>query len=199
MLRELTLCGAAALLAAPPAARPADARPTVVTQGAAAPSEPLPAGGDFSLTDHDGRRFELRQLRGKVVLLYFGYATCTEACPAMLTKVASVHRLLGPSKGSVNFVLVTVDPRRDTPQKLKSYLGHFRVGATGLTGGKAEIDEVAARYGVKYEMEQSDSALGYHVSHTTDLFLIDRAGKLRGRFKHDARAAEIAAGVRELL
>lgn len=199
MLRELTLCGAAVALAASPAARPAPARPAAGARSAAAQSEQLPAGGDFALTDHDGRRFELKRLRGKVVLLYFGYATCTEACPAMLTKVSSVYRLLGRSKDSAAFVLVSVDPQRDTPRKLKSYLGYFRVPATGLTGSRAEIDEVVARYGARYEIEKSDSALGYHVSHTTDLFLIDRAGKLRRRFKHDERAARIAAGIRELL
>ena len=200
MLRELILCGVAIGLTASPAAQPTTARATAGAQKATArKSESLPAGGDFTLTDHDGRRFELRRLRGKVVLLYFGYATCTEACPAMLTKVSSVYRMLGPSKGAVAFVLVSVDPQRDTPQKLKDYLSYFRVGATGLIGSKAEIDEVVARYGARYEVEKSDSALGYHVSHTTDIFLIDQAGKLRRRYKHDDRAAEIAAGIRELL
>ena len=199
MLRELILAAAVVAPTTPPALRPAPARPIAGTQGATAQSKMPPAGGDFALTDQDGRRFELKRLRGKVVLLYFGYTTCTEACPAMLTKVSSVHRLLGPSKESVAFVLVSVDPQRDTPQKLKSYLGYFRVGATGLTGSRAEIDEVVARYGASYEVEKSDSALGYHVSHTTDLFLIDRAGALRRRFKHDERAAEIAAGIKNLL
>lgn len=199
MLRKLILGTAAALLASPPAARPATPRLPSQLSSAVAQSEATSAGGDFALTDHDGRRFELKRLRGKVVLLYFGYATCTEACPAMLTKVSSVYRLLGRSKDSAAFLLVSVDPLRDTPPKLKSYLGYFRVPATGLTGSRAEIDEVAARYGARYEIERSDSALGYHVSHTTDLFLIDRAGKLRQRFRHDERAAEIAARVRELL
>jgi protein SCO1 len=199
MLRKITLCAAALLPAASPAARPAAAHTSHQSSGGAALPEATPAGGDFALTDQDGRRFELKQLRGKVVLLYFGYATCAEACPAMLTKVSSVYRLLGGSKGRVAFLLVSVDPRRDTPQKLKSYLGYFRVPATGLTGSREEIDRVVARYGARYEIEESDSALGYHVSHTTDLFVVDRAGKLRRRFRHDERAAEIAAGIKELL
>lgn len=193
MLRELILCGAVAAQVAAPARQPA------VSQSAAARPETPAAGGDFALTDQDGRRFNLRQMRGKVVLLYFGYATCTEACPATLAKVASVYRLLGPSKEAVAFVLVSVDPRRDTPRKLKSYLGYFRVAATGLTGSRAEIDEVVARYGARYEIKESDSALGYHVDHTTDLFLVDRAGKLCRRFRHDERAARIAAEIKELL
>jgi protein SCO1/2 len=157
------------------------------------------AGGDFTLTDHEGRSFNLSQLRGRVVLLYFGYTSCTEACPLMFSKVSAAYRLLGEDKEKVSVLLVTVDPERDTREKLKQYLHYFKLNATGLTGEREEIDAVTNRYGAKYEIEKSNSALGYHVNHTTDLFLIDQSGKLRHRIKHDDSPAAMAYMVRQLL
>ena len=160
--------------------------------------DPPGEGGDFTLNDFDGKRFELKELRGRVVLLYFGYTSCTEACPVMLTKVSAVFKRLGPLAGQVSVVLVTLDPARDTPDKLKKYLQYFKVNGIGLTGKKEEIDRVVEQYGAKYEVEKSDSALGYHINHTTDLYLIDRSGKLQHRFKHDDKSETIAEGIKRL-
>lgn len=157
------------------------------------------SGGDFALIDQDGKRFELKELRGKVVLLYFGYTSCTEACPLMLTKVSSVFRLLGQLREEVSVLLVTLDPARDTPLKLKQYLQYFKVNGIGLTGTKEEIDKVVEQYGARYEVERGDSAMGYHINHTTDLYMIDRSGKLRQRFKHDERAETISKAIKQLL
>jgi protein SCO1/2 len=156
-------------------------------------------GGDFSLTDHHGKPFHLQSQRGKIVLLYFGYTTCTEACPTMLATVARAYRVLGERAAQVQFLLLSVDPKRDPAEKLKTYLDYFRVNAIGLTGTKEAIDKVVKQYGARYEIEPSDSALGYHISHTTDLYLIDQQGKLRHRFNHHDSSATIAAGVKERL
>lgn len=154
---------------------------------------------DFTLMDHDGRQFNLSQLRGKVVLLYFGYTSCTEACPTMLIKVSSALKILGQSREKVAVLLITLDPERDTKEKLKKYLQYFKVNGLGLTGRKEEIDKVVEQYKARYEVEKSDSALGYHISHTTDLYLIDQSGKLQHRFKHDDHAQTVASGLKRLL
>jgi len=157
------------------------------------------AGGDFSLTDHDGKRFKLGDQRGKVILLFFGYTSCTEACPIILGRINSVFKQLGGDADKALAVFVSVDPRRDTTQVLREYVHYFSAHTVALTGTRNEIDAVVKQYGARYEIEKSSSALGYHINHTTDIYLIDRQGALRDRFKHTDRAELIAASVRRFL
>ena len=116
-------------------------------------TETLPAGtrdnraDDFALTDQNGRSFHLSQLRGKVVLLFFGYTHCPDACPTTMAKLSRVSKLLGPDAGSVMILFASVDPDRDTPNILKSYLAYFHMNSIGLTGTKEEIDAVVKQYG----------------------------------------------------
>jgi protein SCO1/2 len=156
------------------------------------------AGGDFNLTDHNGEKFRLADQRGKVILLFFGYTSCTEACPVILSRVNSVFKQLGLVQEKALAVFISVDPQRDTQQVLREYVKYFSAHTVALTGKKEEIDAVVKQYGAKYEIEKSDSALGYHVSHTTDIYLIDQRGALRSRFKHTDRAALIVEGVKRL-
>jgi len=156
-------------------------------------------GGDFTLTDHNGQRFGLQQQRGKVVLLFFGYTFCTEACPVALGKVKQVYHLLGDGQKQVQTIFVSVDPQRDTPAVLKDFLQYFSVGAIGLTGTKDEIDAVVKQYQAHYQIEQSDSAAGYHVSHSTYLYAIDQQGLVKGRFKHTDPPEAIAESVKQLM
>ena len=156
------------------------------------------AGGDFTLTDHNGEKFRLADQRGKVILLFFGYTSCTEACPVILSRVNSVFKQLGPEREKAMAIFISVDPQRDTPQVLREYVKYFSAHTIALTGKKEEIDAVVNQYGAKYEIEKSDSALGYHVSHTTDIYLIDQRGALQARFKHTDGAALMVAGVKRL-
>src|SRR5262249_24566012 len=137
--------------------------------------------------------------RGQVVLLFFGYATCPDACPTMLAKLASVYKTLGQKKDRVLTVFVSVDPARDTPAALKKYLAYFRLNAVGLTGTKEEIDAVVKQYGAYYEIEKSASALGYHINHSTTLYVIDQSGAVKSQFKHTDKPDAIAAAVRLLI
>src|SRR5262245_57107554 len=155
-------------------------------------------GGDFTLTDHNGEKFRLADQRGKVILLFFGYTSCTEACPVILGRINSVFKQLGPDREKALAVFISVDPQRDTPQVLREYVKYFSAHTVALTGKTEEIDAVVKQYGAKYEIEKSDSALGYHVSHTTDIYLIDHRGALQSRFKHTDRAAFIVEGVKHL-
>lgn len=171
-----------------------------VLQAVAAAQQPgaETAGGDFTLTDHNGAQFRLAEQRGKVILLFFGYTSCTEACPVILSRINSVFKQLGPDREKVLAVFISVDPQRDTPQVLREYIKYFSAHTVALTSRKEELDAVVRQYGAKYEIEKSDSALGYHVSHTTDIYLIDQRGALRSRFKHTERAALLVEGVKRL-
>jgi protein SCO1 len=166
--------------------------------GTTAAAQQSAAGGDFTLTDHNGETFCLADQRGKVILLFFGYTSCTEACPVILSRVNGVFKQLGPERGKAMAVFISVDPQRDTPQALREYVNYFSAHTVALTGKKEEIDAVVKHYGAKYEIEKSESALGYHVSHTTDIYLIDQRGVLQARFKHTDSAALMAAGVKRL-
>src|SRR5258708_27696292 len=120
-------------------------------------------GGDFALTDDKGAPFNLGGQRGKVVLLFFGYTSCPDACPATMTKLSSVYKGLGADRDRVLTIFISVDPERDTPEALGKYMRYFGLNAVGLTGKKAEIDAVVKQYGASYAIEKSDSALGYHI------------------------------------
>lgn len=175
--------------------------------GCSAPAAPkasalpvMDGGGDFSLIDHDGQPFSLTSQRGKVVLVFFGYTFCPDACPTTLSKLSSVYRKLGDDASKVKTLYITVDPERDTPDVLKADLGNFRIDAIGLTGAKAEIDTVVQQYGAAYEIVQTpDSAAKYTVSHTTTLYALDPKGRIRTKFRYEATVDEIVDGIHAIL
>ncbi len=160
----------------------------------------MEGGGDFSLTDHDGKPFQLASQRGKVVLIFFGYTFCPDACPTTLSKLSSVYRKLEDDASKVKTLYISVDPERDTPDVLKADLGNFRIDAIGLTGAKAAIDAVVQQYGAAYEIVPTpDSAAKYTVSHTTTLYALDPQGRIRMKFRYEATVDEIVEGVRAIL
>jgi protein SCO1/2 len=160
----------------------------------------LPIGGDFSLTDHNGQRFELSSMRGKAALIFFGYTSCPDACPTTMSKLASVYRILGNDAKRVKTLYISVDPQRDTPAVLKADLGSFDVDALGLTGTKTEIDKVVTLYGAQYEITPTpDSAAKYSVSHTTSLYALDVNGRTRIEFGYEATVGEIVEGIKAIL
>jgi protein SCO1/2 len=169
--------------------------------GKAAPAlQSYQLGGDFTLTDQNGQPFQLSQLRGKTVLLFFGYTLCPDACPTTLSKLARVYSLLGPeAEEQVVTVFVSVDHGRDKPAKMKEYLEYFDINAVGLSGTKEQIDPIVAQYGARYEFTDSGSAAGYLVNHSTDLYLIDPQGDVRYVFKHKDPPDVIVPVIRQAL
>lgn len=160
----------------------------------------LPVGGDFALTDHNGQRFELSSLRGKAVLIFFGYTSCPDVCPTTLSKISEVYKSLGNDSKRVKTLYITVDPSRDTPAILKDDLSNFDVDALGLTGTKAEIDKVVALYGAQYEIIPTpESAAKYTVAHTATLYALDTAGRTRLELPYEAKVEEIVAGLKAIL
>jgi protein SCO1/2 len=160
----------------------------------------LPIGGEFTLTDHNSQPFTLSSQKGKVVLIFFGYTFCPDACPTTLSKLGAVYRRLGPDAAKVRTLYISVDPDRDTPAALKADLANFSIDAIGLTGKKAEIDKVVSLYGAAYEIVPlPESAAKYSVSHTTSLYALDVAGRTRMRFRYEATVDEIVQGIKAIL
>jgi len=159
-----------------------------------------PIGGDFTLIDQDSTAFRFASLRGKVVLVFFGYSQCPDVCPTTLSKLSSVARRLGEQRAGMKVVYVSVDVERDTPSVLKADLANFDLDAVGVTGTRDEVDRVVALYGAKYEIVPTpESAARYTVSHSTTLYVVDQLGKVVTQFPYEATADEIAEAVRSLL
>jgi cytochrome oxidase Cu insertion factor (SCO1/SenC/PrrC family) len=134
-------------------------------------------GGDFQLTDQNNQTFNLQQLRGKVVMMFFGYTSCPEVCPTELSKMVSTLRELGDDANKVQAVFVSIDPERDTVKKIHNYLQAFDSNLIGLTGSMKEVDKVASQYKVSYRAMKSMGE-DYHVQHNANIFVLNGAGEL---------------------
>jgi protein SCO1 len=136
---------------------------------------------EFTLTQQDGKRLALKELRGKVLAITFIFASCADTCPLLTAKMAGLRDRLGPDFGSkVYFLSITVDPERDTTEVLKRYAEAYKANLAGwafLTGTKAEIQEVAKRYGIYYKKTPRGD-----VDHTFLTSLVDQNGTLRVQY-----------------
>jgi len=159
----------------------------------------LTLGGDFALTNQDGKRTRLKDFRGRVVVMFFGYTYCPDICPVTLAKIARVKNGLGPQGKKVQPLYVSVDPERDTPARLKAYIENFEAGAVGLTGTPAEVAKAARLFRVRYEREEKQPGTEYLVSHTAYVYVVDRQGKLRYVFPPDVDDGLLAEAARRLL
>jgi len=145
----------------------------------------------FSLTDHDGNPITLGDLQDKIVLIAWGYTNCPDVCPTTLAKLSKVMERLGGDADDVRVLFVTVDPERDTPERLKSYVPFFNGKFTGVTGTRAEIDKAASDYNVTivkheavYGRSETDTWDRYLMTHTNTVHLINRDGNLVLSYPH---------------
>lgn len=166
-------------------------------RGTVMPETPIT---DFTLQDHNGQPFKLSEHRGKVLLFFFGYTFCPDVCPLTLSTWKRVHDALQADAPNVQFVYVTVDPERDTPEKLKTHLAVFSADFIGLTGSPEALKELYADFGVYIEkVNIAASAAGYLMNHSTRMFVVDQNGVLRLLIDHDARVEDVVHDIRLLL
>ena len=159
---------------------------------------PRPAA-DFTLTAHTGARVSLHDFRGKLVLLYFGYTFCPSMCPTTLANVAQVLHQLGARANQVQLLMISVDPERDTIDRLAAYVPHFHPSFIGLTGSSADIAAVAPHFGIYYEKEQGTATAGDMVNHSATLMVIDKQGVMRFIIPFGTAVQDMAADVASLL
>lgn len=153
---------------------------------------------DFTLTSVNGD-VSPSDYRGKIVLLYFGYTFCPDICPATLASVAQALRDMGTKAEDVQLIMVSLDPGRDTPEKLAEYVAHFHPSFIGITGTQAQLDEVASLYGIYYQKTQGSDASGYLIDHTATLLVLDREGYLKLVFPFGVTPQEIADDLKYML
>jgi protein SCO1/2 len=158
----------------------AGSQPEVTTATLLAPPRPLPP---MELVDQDNRPFDTSRLRGGWSLVFFGFTSCPDVCPTTMTALANANKLLAdlPAGQRPRVVMISVDPQRDTPERLAGYVKAFDPAFTGATGTKAAIDELAKRMGVLAATRPIEGG-SYTVDHTTSVFLIDPDGALRALF-----------------
>jgi protein SCO1/2 len=180
--------------------------------------DPVPARPDFVLTDESGARFDfLQQTRGRPTLLYFGYTDCPDECPTAMADIAAALRRTPPAvRDRTRVVFVTTDPARDDGARLRTWLGRFNAGFTGLTGTQAEVDAAQRAVGIDPALRGGpvptipghpdehvdkpgtaphthDRALGYAVQHTTVIFAYDVDDRLPVLYPPGATAGDLAA------
>jgi protein SCO1/2 len=155
---------------------------------------PKPAH-DFKLPNHYGQETSLSDYRGKVVLLYFGYAACPDVCPSTLAELKEARELLGPRADDVQVIMVTVDPERDTAEVVAEFLAHFDPSFLGLIGTPDQVAQVATQYGIFFQKQETTSVMGYLVDHTATVMLVDPDGYMRLVFPYGTQGDAIAEDV----
>ncbi len=155
---------------------------------------------ELALTDQHGEPFRLSDQHGRVVLLFFGFVHCPDVCPMTLSSWGRVQQALGDDADQVRFVFVTVDPERDTPERLAEHVSIFGTDFRGLGGTAEELQTVYSAFGIHHQkVAYSSSALGYVVDHTSRMFLVDSEGALRFSYPFDIPHEELLHDVRLLL
>jgi len=160
------------------------------------PPDPAP---DFTLTSSTGKTIGLSDFEGKIVVLFFGYTYCPDVCPTTLFEMKRAMDALGKKAEEVQVIFISVDPQRDTPERLEEYVANFHQDFIGATGTLEHVSEVASLYGVFFEYVQEENRTGYLVNHTASQFLIDRDGRLAVLLPPNSTGEEIAEDVKLLL
>ncbi len=147
---------------------------------------------DFTLTSQEGTPISLSDLRGKVVLIYFGYTNCPDICPITLGDFKQIKQDLGDKADQMAFVMVSVDGERDTPERMKSFLSNFDPEFIGMTGDEATLRAIVPDYNVVFEKQNGEN---YAVDHTASLFMVDPEGRLTTIFDFATEPDVIVEGI----
>lgn len=167
---------------------------------AARAEDALPFGGPFNLAAKGGRRVSDMDLRGRTLLVLFGFTHCPDVCPASLLTIAQALKQLGPLAARVQTVFITLDPERDTADLMADYVGSFDPGFLGLSGAEAEIAAVAKLYRVlRLKVRTGADHAGYTIDHGTLTYVVNPDGKVVSLIPHGADAAKIVAVLRPRL
>ncbi len=148
---------------------------------------------DYALVDMNGQPFKLSQLRGRSVLIFFGYTFCPDVCPLTLAELKQIKALLGPNAADVAVLYISVDPERDSPEVLKRYIGAFDPDFLSATGDIETVRRFATEFGAAFEKQKpAGTSASYLVAHTSFTYLLDREGRWRMTFAFKTPVEEVA-------
>lgn len=152
----------------------------------------MPIGGDFSIPSTTNT-FELKEYRGKVIILYFGYLFCPDICPTTLATLGALTKQMSEvDRKKIQVLFISVDPKRDTLEKIKTYVDFFHPSFIGATDTEENIKEIAKLYAVAYEKHYpKKGGEFYSVDHSTQAFIINKDGKVAELIRHGETANQI--------
>jgi len=150
-------------------------------------------GGPFRLVDQDQMVRTEKDFAGKYMLVFFGYTYCPDVCPTTLAVMADALGKIGPMADKVRPIFITVDPKRDTPEKIKSYLSSFGPRFIGLTGNTGDIAAVAKEYRVYYREHPAENGAEYTVDHSGVVYLMDPNGMFIANYSLETSPDTLAA------
>jgi len=168
------------------------------TPGSLTASMPSAVGGPFRLTDQDGKPVSNDSFRGKPYLVFFGFTHCPDVCPTTLFEVSEIMRNLGKDADRTAALFITVDPERDTPDKMKDYLSSFDPHLTGATGDLPTVAAVAKAFRVYYKKVPTEGS-DYTMDHTAIVYLMDKNGNFVSPFNLRRKPEEAAGELRKYL
>ena len=155
-------------------------------------------GRQLALLDHHGQMRSLADLQGKATVVFFGYTACPDICPTMLAKLADVMKVLGSDAERVQVLFVTLDPQRDSAERLKDFVPWFNPTFLGLRGDEVQIKAATEEFRVFAARKPVEGELGYVIDHSTGAYVFDPAGRLRLYVKDTSSVEEIASDIRLL-
>jgi len=158
-----------------------------------------PPLSNFALTATNGEKISLLDFRGKLVVLYFGYTYCPDVCPATMVELKHMMEALGRDARDVQVIMVSVDPDRDTPEKLGEYVTQFNPSFIGMTGNENDLLGITTELGIFYQKHDGTPATGYLIDHTATVSVLDEDGRLRLVFPFGTTGEDMAADLRRLL
>ena len=162
-------------------------------------AEPFPIAPEIDLKKANGEAFRLSEQKGKIHLLFFGYTACPDFCPTTLAEMKQTLDALGNDAEKVQVIFITVDPEKDTPEKIQEYANRFHSSILGLSGTQSELESIWAGYSITRIVTQESNALGTIINHTVRLYLIDLDGNLRLSYAYDTPYQDVVADIELLL
>lgn len=156
-------------------------------------------GAALAMVDHNGQPRTLNDYRDKVVLVFFGFTQCPDVCPTSMSQLAHAMEQLGDDADQVQVLMVSVDPERDTPEVLSSYVTAFNPSFVGLTGTPEQLAVTARSFRAFYNKVPSTQGDDYTMDHGSSFYILDRSGEARVLLRGDAPADDVVHDLRELL
>ena len=156
-------------------------------------------GSDFTLADCYGAQAKLGNFQGKVVILFFGYTSCPDICPTALAKFTQLLQQTGITLDTVQVIFISLDPARDSPERLCEYTRWFHPSFIGLTGNSATINEIAAKFRVTSIKKEIAGEMGYVLDHSAGAYVFGPDGRIRLYLAENARIEAITSDIRRLI
>ncbi|APW40916.1 SCO family protein [Rhodoferax koreense] len=154
---------------------------------------------DFQLTDHTGQPRSLKDFKGKMVVVFFGYTQCPDVCPTSMAELAEVKASLGADAGKLQGVFITVDPERDTPEVLKAYMGNFDPSFIALRPTPEQLVAVAKDFKIYYKKVDGKTPTSYSMDHSAGSYVYDTQGRLRLYARYGSGAQALSSDLKQLL